>query len=343
MGFEFFISTASDTGVFLHDIRFNDDSIIYELGLQEALAHYAGDDPQQGVLEFLDTTFSMGLAMFELVPGYDCPAYATFLSSTFHVGDTSITNKNSICIFEYTSDHALQRHTTDSHVSISRNTYLVVRSVSVMGNYDYTIDYIFYLDGTIEVKVRASGFIFGAFWGPTAEKRDRYGYRVHDAMQTSIHDHVLNFKADLDIAGTANTLTRVAIEPITVEYEWDDRPRNTMHLVSRPVEKEMGFNWPKNAGEMYIVTNEEEENAWGVKRGYRIAAGTGMGNPSHLTIINSTTMGKSAEWSSRDLWVVKQKEAEPKSASALNYFEPLAPLVDFGKFVDGEDILQEDL
>lgn len=130
MGFEFFISTASDTGVFLHDIRFNNDSVIYELGLQEALSHYAGDDPQQGGLWYLDTVFLMGMRMYELVPGYDCPAYASFLDTVFHVGDESVVNRNSICVFEYTADHPLQRHTTNSQVSISRNTYLVVRSVS---------------------------------------------------------------------------------------------------------------------------------------------------------------------------------------------------------------------
>jgi primary-amine oxidase len=347
MGFEFFVSTSSDTGVALHDIRFGGDSIIYELGLQEALAHYAGDDPQQGILEYLDTTFLMGLRSFELVPGYDCPAYAIYLSTTYHMEGTSVTNKNSICIFEYTADHVLSRHTSDFQVSVSRNTYLVVRSVATLGNYDYTIDYMFYLDGTIEVKVRASGYIFGAFWAPTGEKKmSEHGYRVHDAMATSMHDHVINFKADLDIAGTANTLNRVSIEPVTLEFPWDDEittPRNTMQLVNRTVKRETGLDWPRNAGEMYIVTNEDSENAWGEKRGYRIAAGTGMGNPSHLSILNSTTLGDSANWAARDLWFVKQRDTEPKSASSLNYYQPLDPLVDFSKFIKDENIEQEDL
>jgi len=99
MGFEFYISMTSDTGMALHDIRFLGDSVIYEVGLQEAMAHYAGDDPQQGALEFLDTSFLMGKNTFELVPGYDCPAYATFLPATYSVGDSTIEQKNSICIF----------------------------------------------------------------------------------------------------------------------------------------------------------------------------------------------------------------------------------------------------
>ncbi len=347
MGFEFFLSTSYATALSLHDIRFNGVSIIYELALQEAMAHYAGDDPAQGGLEFLDTLFGMGWNMFELVPGYDCPAYATFLDTTFQQQQDFVTNRNSICIFEYTSDHALQRHTIGQAVSISRNNYLIIRSVSTMGNYDYTIDYILYLDGTIEVKVRASGFIFGAFWTSNGTKKeDEYGYRIHDAVATSIHDHVINFKADLDVAGTINTLVRVALEPVTRDYPWDDdstTPRNTMHLVEHEVKTETSLDWPRNSGEMYIVRSELE-NAWGEKRGYRLSPGTGMGTPNHLTIINSTTLGKSAEWASNDVWVVKQKDTEPRSASPWNYLDPHNPLVDFSNFVNPpEDVVEEDL
>jgi primary-amine oxidase len=33
MSFEFFMRTSSDAGVALHDIKFNGDSVIYEIGL----------------------------------------------------------------------------------------------------------------------------------------------------------------------------------------------------------------------------------------------------------------------------------------------------------------------
>jgi len=257
-----------------------------------------------------------------------------------------VVNKNSICVFEHTADHPIQRHTSATRVTVSRNTYLVVRFVSTVWNYDYTFDYIFYLDGTIEVKVRASGFIFGAFWTGNEANEDEYGYRVHDALATSMHDHVLNFKADLDVAGTDNTMMRVAVEPITLEYPWDDertKPRNTMHLVHRPVEQETGLDWSRNSGEMFIVMNQNKTNEWGEKRGYRIQPGTGIGTPIHLSILNSTALGKSALWAEHDIWVLKRKDTEPRSASSLNFLDPLDPLVDFSKFVDDEDVVQDDL
>jgi primary-amine oxidase len=116
-----------------------------------------------------------------------------------------------------------------------------------------------------------------------------------------------------------------------------------MHLVPRTVEKEMGFNWAPNAGEILLVLNENEENAWGEKRGYRIQPGSGIGSPSHRTAANSTSSGVAAEWATCDLWVLKRKDTEPKSSTIFKAFSPTNPLIDFSKFVDDEEILDDDL
>ena len=116
-----------------------------------------------------------------------------------------------------------------------------------------------------------------------------------------------------------------------------------MHLVHRPVEKETGLDWSRNSGEMYIVTNQNKTNAWGERRGYRIQPGSGIGTPTHLSILNSTALGKSALWASQDLWVLKRKDTEQRSASSLNFLDPQDPLVDFSKFVNDEDMVQDDL
>ncbi|TKA62158.1 hypothetical protein B0A55_11481, partial [Friedmanniomyces simplex] len=347
-GFEFYLTTAQATGISLFDIRFKGERVIYELGLQEAMAHYAGDDPMQGGLEFMDSFFGMGKSeythgyMFELVPGYDCPAYADYLDTEWHQAYKTHKMPNSVCIFEYTADYLLSRHTAQYSVTASRNTFLTVRSVSTVGNYDYTIEYVFYMDGTLEVKVRASGFIFAAFYTANNTKsEDEYGHRIHDALSSSIHDHVLNWKVDLDVAGPTNDMVRLAIEPMTKTYEWDqpEQPkRNTMHLVEYPVTEETGLDWPSNSGEFYIVYNSDEKNAWGERKGYRITSGTGMGSTPHLTILNSTTLGDSARWAEHDLWVLKQKDTEPRSADPLDYFSPYDPLVDFTKMADHESL-----
>ena len=379
MGFSFYLATSPSTALSLFDIRFNDSRIVYHLGLQEALAHYAGSEPIQSGLEFLDTLFGMGSQANTLVSGYDCPAYADYLGVTYHKGERTYTNERAICVFEFTSDAPLQRHTSEWSVTISRNTYLVVRSVSTVGNYDYTIDYLLYLDGSIEVKVRASGFIFGAFAGHpetrsendpsnpdhdavTDELRSRmqpdssiphpnsdYGYQIHPSVSTSLHDHVLLFRCDLDISpssGFNDTFQHVSIDPYTHTYPWDGpnfTPRNTMHLTHHPaLSNESPLNWPRNSADLYLIQSPEL-NAWGEHKAYRIQAGTGMGTPSHLTIFNSTSLRKSAAWSSADLWVLKNHpDTEPAGAHYLNYLCPNDPLIDFAKMADNETLADQD-
>lgn len=132
-GFDFYFTSTQATGVSLYDIRFKGERVMYELGLQEALAHYAGDDPMAGGQEFLDAFFGMGTNAYELLPGYDCPAYASYLSSELHRTGNTEKLPNNICIFEFTSDYLLSRHTTQYSITASRNTYLTLRSVSTVG------------------------------------------------------------------------------------------------------------------------------------------------------------------------------------------------------------------
>jgi primary-amine oxidase len=139
MGWEFYFSFSQVTSLSLFNIKFRGERIIYELGLQEALAHYAGASPSMSGQAFFDTMFGFGAFAYELVPGYDCPSYATFLPAKFYREGVYHERKNAICIFEAVSDHALQRHTTESKVTVSKNSYLVVRTVSTLGNYDYTV------------------------------------------------------------------------------------------------------------------------------------------------------------------------------------------------------------
>jgi primary-amine oxidase len=83
MDFDFYVSTNQDQGVSLFNIRYKNKRIVYELALQEALAHYAGSDPQQSETLYFDSFGGMGNAILPLVKGYDCPAHATYMNASF--------------------------------------------------------------------------------------------------------------------------------------------------------------------------------------------------------------------------------------------------------------------
>jgi primary-amine oxidase len=53
-----------------------------------------------------------------------------------------------------------------------------------------------------------------------------------------MHDHALQFKADLDIAGVNNTLVKHEFVPVEVDYKWSNVTRSTMKLARSEVTNE---------------------------------------------------------------------------------------------------------
>ena len=210
--FSFFISTTRDTGLQLHNIKYKGERVIYEVGLQEALAHYASSDPIHSSIAYLDSYYGFGPSTWELVDGFDCPAYATYLNTSFYAAETTHTHPNSLCLFEADAGYPIQRHLSANYVTATKNIVFNVRSVATVGNYDYLFDYTFHLDGSIAVTVRASGYIQASFFSNASD----YGFHIHDNLSGGLHDHVLNYKLDLDVLGTKNSLMKMAVVPATV-------------------------------------------------------------------------------------------------------------------------------
>ncbi|KAK5162859.1 uncharacterized protein LTR77_011116 [Saxophila tyrrhenica] len=321
MGFSFYMGFREDVGMSLWDIRFKGERILYELSMQEALAHY------------LDSAYSMG-NLDELMPGFDCPTHASYLNLTV-LGPWEEKVKNAICLFEYDADYSIQRHATESN---TKNIYFVVRTITTVGNYDYSFSYEFYMDGSIQVVVRAAGYIEAAYYAHNSD----YGYQIHDALSGAMHDHVLNCKADFDILDTANTMELVTVTPATENYVWSDQPRHTMKLVRSQIESEddSRLHWSGNGATQYRIINTDKPNKYGEYRGYRILPSQGT---IHLSASNSSNLANAVNWAYHDLQVTKQKDTEPRSSNPSNYNNVYDPLVGFDHFFDGESLQQEDL
>ncbi|KAJ6507694.1 amine oxidase catalytic domain-containing protein [Mycena vitilis] len=345
MGWAFFLSFGRDMGLSLWDVRFRGERILYEAAPQEALAVYSGSDPHQGSTVFLDGGFGMGRTTRALIAGYDCPYDALFLSGITHSDSGTLLQQDAICVFERDSGKPLSRHTgwMKGEMGAIKGYELVVRTISTVGNYDYLFDYTFQLDGTLEVRISASGYLQGAWWD---EAETAYGTKIRDTYMGSIHDHVINYKLDFDIAGTRNSLMAVSLENEVVEQPWfDDDWGQDVHqqkIVRTMVRNESDalLDYPKNYEGVYAIVNEEELNRWGYPRGYAIHPGI---SPIHLTNLDSKRTKNNVNFAKHHLAVSRRKDSEPTSSSMWNINLPGAPPVDFYKFFDGESLEQEDL
>ncbi|KAI2080782.1 hypothetical protein LOZ04_004158 [Ophidiomyces ophidiicola] len=344
MDFSFYIGFSRDTGMRLFDIRYRGERIIYELGLEEALSHYASNDPMQSGVAFLDSFEGFGRVAYELVKGYDCPFHAKFLNTSFFTDEQTRIHKNSICLFEMDTGHPLQRYASSHTISITKNMVFTVRSVSAVGNYDFIFDYEFYLDGSIHVTVRLSGYIQAAYWAHNAD----YGVRIRESLSGSMHDHVINYKLDMDVNGTANSLMKATVIPTKEQYPWSDGQwRHTMKLDKSFItnERHSKINWDQNQATSYFIVNKDAPNKYGEYRGYRIAPDdfAATSATSYLTVKNSDNLKKSGGWATHNLYVLKNKDTELHSTSPYNNLDAGKPVIDFNKYFNGESLDQEDL
>ncbi|KAK7480931.1 hypothetical protein BaRGS_00027842, partial [Batillaria attramentaria] len=207
-GWNFNFRSRCATGLQLFDVNFQDGRIAYEISLQEAAVFYSGHSPEVSSLAFYASSWLVGGSSFELVPGVDCPATSHFVDS-FHFFDSGSPRryKNSICIFELNTGTPLRRHYTNDPVE--GFTYyggavancLVLRSIAVIWNKDFVFDYVFHLDGSLEVKVHVTGYLQTSFSLP----RERsFGHHVHKDIIGNVHQDLFHYKLDLDIGGSSN-------------------------------------------------------------------------------------------------------------------------------------------
>jgi primary-amine oxidase len=82
---------------------------------------------------------------------------------------------------------------------------LVVTASMVIGNYTYMVDYVFRLDGSIDVRAGATGTTLNR--GIAVNGTDeRFGGTVSPNISAPNHQHFFNFRIDFDVDGPSNRL-----------------------------------------------------------------------------------------------------------------------------------------
>ncbi|XP_052106452.1 putative amine oxidase [copper-containing] isoform X3 [Mytilus californianus] len=343
---EFDVGMAVFYGPRLNDIRYKGDRIAYEISLQELANFYSGDKPQEHVLFFLDSMFKIGAYAKYLHPGVDCPNDATFISSSFKIDrqDEPLINERAFCIFEFNTGMPLRRH-NGYYWNLHRfyegvvNVVLIVRTIPTIGIYDYIIDFIFYQNGVIEVKITPTGIVTSSW-----HRHDNpYSFQVDKNLMSPIHQHLFNFKMDLDIKGTSNRFETIDIEPVVVDNICHKNPGATIvqdRFIKRLKHKELeaafkfNFDFPK----LLTFVNNNKKDKFGNSPGYKLL------NKGMTKVIRPPNDGNNPaiSWSQYQLAVTKYKDSEPYSSSVYTHSDN--PVFTFQEFIDdNENIVDKDL
>ncbi|XP_053164983.1 membrane primary amine oxidase-like [Hemicordylus capensis] len=221
MGWSFAFGMDANRGPRVFDIRFRGKRIVYELSLQDASSIYGSNNPASMLTRYMDLGWALGIDIFTLTQGVDCPYLATYLDRHYFIDSSlPVTRKNSICIFEQNSELPIRRHYDSAQTPLYGglvDSALVFRSITTSGNYDFVWDFIFHQNGAVGVKVHASGYILSAFYFGDARE---FGNRVEEWTLGTIHTHNIQYKVDMDIGGKCLPPFLVSENAVIYVFDW---------------------------------------------------------------------------------------------------------------------------
>lgn len=289
MGWSMELSMNNYHGPAIFDIRYKGERLVYENSLSDLSLLYSSLNPGAGLtLTILsDMIFRLG-TFTNIIRGLDCPEYATILNvTTFSESRQKPFIREAICIFEADGQRPLWRHSGYINSGMNHN-YLNIRIPLSLGNYDYTFDFEFHLDGKMWTYVTASGSLFTAFWFKdddtvgSEKSRTQFGYRVAEHSIGSIHDHLFSFKVDIDVVSRNNTFEKIHWRGGTISeavksqtnkpadiYMYGTPFNYTRYLEFEKIREEKGLVIDSKPV-VWSVINENLRNKWGNFRGVRI-------------------------------------------------------------------------
>jgi primary-amine oxidase len=293
---QFHVSVEKRAGVVLSLIEAEDQgkwrSILYQAHLSEVFVPYMDPDVGWYWRTYMDSgEYGFGLFLSPLRAGVDCPDYAAMLPAMIHDDNGNpFEIPDAICIFERSPGDPSWRHfeifAQSEEVFTPTEgrpwTELVVRSASEVGNYDYLIDYVFRVDGSIEIAVGSTGLdaVKGvasqSMADETAADDTAYGTLIAPHLAAPNHDHYFNFRLDFDIDGQENNFMRTGIVPGPVG---DDAKRRSFWVTEMEMpstEAEAVYRVNPETPAMYHVGNMNVESGLGHKPTYMINSGNSV-------------------------------------------------------------------
>ena len=275
-------------GLVVSKVSYEDDGrerpILYEGSLSELFVPYMDPDMGWYFRTFMDAgEYGIGKLAVELSPGLDCPETTVLFPAVFadDWGETYV-EERVIGLFERYAGDIAWRHTeaVTGQTEVRRRTELVLRFITAIGNYDYIFDWVFRQNGSIKVRVGASG---GALVKavPSSKLSDsdsatdtEFGHLIAEHTVAINHDHFFCYRLDLDVDGPNNSFLHERLKTRSVERRGS--PRKSVWAIdsnTAATEGEAKFRIDLTKPTLWRVINPNVEGSLGYPVSYHLKAG----------------------------------------------------------------------
>lgn len=273
---DFHLSMNSRVGPMISTVTYNDNGtkrkVMYEGSLGGMIVPYGDPDIGWYFKAYLDSgDYGMGTLTSPIARGKDAPSNAVLLNETIadYTG-VPMEIPRAIAVFErYAGPEYKHQEMGQPNVSTERRE-LVVRWISTVGNYDYIFDWIFHENGTIGIDAGATGIeaVKGVkaktMHDETAKDDTRYGTLIDHNIVGTTHQHIYNFRLDLDVDGENNSL--VAMDPVVKPNTAGGPRTSTMQVNQYNIGNEQDAAQKFDPGTIRLLSNpNKEKTAWAIR------------------------------------------------------------------------------
>lgn len=322
--FSFHVRLDPRVGPIISTVTYNDHGnkrkIMYQGRLGGMMVPYG--DPSVGwyFKTYMDAgEYGLGNLGRPLILGSDIPSNAKLFDATLadYQGKPYISRKV-LGLFERDGGPEWTHNDFVTGNTESRNRReLVLRFITTIGNYDYIFDWVFMQNGAIRIDTGASGIeavkavASKTIHDKTAHADTRNGTLVQQHLVGVYHQHIYNFRLDLDVDGQKNNvvkLTPKAQTPVNNTY------RNSEIVLDQTIyqnELDAAQKWT-DPSQILLVMNAEKENKQGYPTGYQIIPYAGGTHPfaENLLFTNDSYLAKRVAFAGKHFWVTPYNENE---------------------------------
>ncbi|MDZ8136473.1 MAG: primary-amine oxidase [Nostoc sp. DedQUE04] len=345
-GWKFRYSMHPRNGLMLYQVTHKDGEnirpVLYRASLSEMVVPYGDPQPTWSFRNAFDLgEYNLGLLANTMELGKEIPENGLLLNAVFAneqgepyqiPGVIGIYERDRGMLWKH-YEYNTQRN------DVRRSRELVMKMTVAIDNYDYSINWIFHQDGTLEVQNELTGIVLAQ--GTAAQKQsddDSYGRLIAQNIFGVNHQHFFNYRLDFDVDGQANSVMEMNVKALPMDEK--NPLGNAIALAEIPLVKETAAvrDLDMKSSREWMIVSADKKNALGAAPGYMLMPG---GN-SIFFPVEGSKIRERAEFATHHLWVTKYKPTELYAGG--DYPNQTQPEQGLPKYIaDNESLLGEDI
>ncbi|MCC6278721.1 MAG: primary-amine oxidase [Oligoflexia bacterium] len=306
-------------GLQLYHVRFDDGgverSILYKISLSEMLVPYGAAQKSWSYRNAFDVgEYGLGKTLHPLEKGKDVPDNATLIDVP--VADDlgqSPQIMPGVAFYERDAGILWKHRDSESGESFSDQArQLVVTFMTTIGNYDYGINYIFHMDGVLQVEAQLTGILLARGTALVDNNCDKACKPLAEKnILAPYHQHIFNFRMDFDVDGLRNSPLETNVKSVPRGNLNPDGnvfvAENSILATEKVAQRDLNLKTARK----WKVINSNSRNEFKHPRSYALMPGENMFPYLHP----SSQIRKRAGFIDHHAWFTVYKDTEMSGAA----------------------------